>query len=115
MRIITDRFTGRSRGFGYAQVATKDLTEIIDQLQGIIYKGRALKVNEALVDSPRSRPSNKKPYPDGNRGNQAGDNISNQRMYKYQPKDKFRTREHDAHGLNELSDEQYSSSNKSFF
>jgi RNA recognition motif-containing protein len=46
--IIEDRETGRSRGFGFVEMATKSEAEAaIAELNGKEVDGRALKVNEA--------------------------------------------------------------------
>jgi cold-inducible RNA-binding protein len=53
-RIITDRDTGRSRGFGFVEMASKAEGEAaIAQLAGKDYDGRALTVNEAKPQEPR--------------------------------------------------------------
>lgn len=55
-RIITDRDTGRSRGFGFIEMVSNDAgQEAIDQLNGQEFMDRSLTVNEAR---PReARPS----------------------------------------------------------
>jgi uncharacterized membrane protein YgcG len=46
--VVEDRDTGRSRGFGFVEMATKEEAEAaISQLNGKEVGGRALKVNEA--------------------------------------------------------------------
>jgi cold-inducible RNA-binding protein len=46
--VVEDRDTGRSRGFGFVEMATKEeATAAIDQFNGKEVGGRALKVNEA--------------------------------------------------------------------
>jgi RNA recognition motif-containing protein len=46
--VITDRVTGRSRGFGFVQMATDEGTRAaISALNGFDMNGRALVVNEA--------------------------------------------------------------------
>jgi len=50
--IITDKFSGRSRGFGFVEMSKKDEAQAaITGLNGKDLKGRALNVNEAR---PRS-------------------------------------------------------------
>lgn len=46
--VIEDRDTGRSRGFGFVEMSTKEEADAaIEQLNGKDVGGRALKVNEA--------------------------------------------------------------------
>lgn len=46
-RIITERATGRSRGYGFVEVADGDATQIVEKLNGTELDGRKLVVNEA--------------------------------------------------------------------
>ena len=53
--IVEDRDTGRSRGFGFVEMATKEEGEAaISQFNGKELSGRSLKVNEATPREPRS-------------------------------------------------------------
>jgi RNA recognition motif-containing protein len=45
--LITDRDTGRPRGFGFVEVSSADASRAIQALNGTQFEGRALKVNEA--------------------------------------------------------------------
>jgi len=46
--VITDRETGRSRGFGFIEIDSADgADKAIEQLDGRDFGGRALRVNEA--------------------------------------------------------------------
>ena len=47
VRIITDRDTGRSRGFGFVEMADEDAAKAISQFNESDLDGRALTVNEA--------------------------------------------------------------------
>lgn len=58
-QVLTDRETGKSRGFGFVEMSVDDGTEAIRQLDGSDLDGRSIKVNEAR---PRE-----------NRGNGRGD------------------------------------------
>lgn len=46
-RIITERETGRSRGFGFVEVEDNDAPKVIKELNGFQLGGRSLIVNEA--------------------------------------------------------------------
>jgi RNA recognition motif-containing protein len=53
-RIITDRETGRSRGFGFVELGPRDdLTKAIGEFNGMNIGGRALVVNEARPQESR--------------------------------------------------------------
>jgi len=53
-RIITDRDTGRSRGFGFVEFADSAAAEgAITKFNGYEVNGRALTVNEAKPQAPR--------------------------------------------------------------
>jgi RNA recognition motif-containing protein len=45
--IISDRDTGRSKGFGFVEMAEEDANKAIAQLSGSQLDGRTLTVNEA--------------------------------------------------------------------
>jgi RNA recognition motif-containing protein len=46
-RVITDRETGRSRGFGFVEMADSAANDAIEALNGSDIAGRELVVNEA--------------------------------------------------------------------
>jgi RNA recognition motif-containing protein len=45
--LVTDRDTGRPRGFGFVEMSNADATRAMQGLNGKDFGGRALKVNEA--------------------------------------------------------------------
>ena len=48
VKIITDQFTGRSRGFGFVEMTEREEgMKAIDELNAKEFEGRSLKVNEA--------------------------------------------------------------------
>ena len=55
VNLITDRFTGQSRGFGFVEMATKEEAEAaINALNSTELGGRTLTVNEARPQTPRT-------------------------------------------------------------
>lgn len=52
-RVITDRATGRSRGFGFVEVRDEDAENMITALNGSELGGRVITVNEARVREQR--------------------------------------------------------------
>ncbi len=66
--VITDKMTGRSKGFGFVEMATdEEAQKAIDMWSGKELDGRALTVNEA-------RPLEDRPRRDFNRGGGFGGN-----------------------------------------
>src|SRR6476620_2863633 len=63
--IITDRDTGRSKGFGFVSMNDDGAEKAISQLNGTDFNGRALTVNEA-------RPMVKKDFGGGGGGRGRG-------------------------------------------
>jgi RNA recognition motif-containing protein len=53
-RVITDKFTGQSRGFGFVEMATaEEATKAISALNGTQLGGRSITVNEAKPQENR--------------------------------------------------------------
>ena len=46
-RVMSDRETGRSRGFGFVEMQAADARTAISSLDGTEHEGRKLRVNEA--------------------------------------------------------------------
>ena len=51
-RVVSDRETGRSRGFGFVDVEDADAEKAIQAMNGYAWGGRPITVNEA---KPKSR------------------------------------------------------------
>jgi cold-inducible RNA-binding protein len=67
--VVEDRMTGRSRGFGFVEMATpEEATAAIEQLNGKEFGGRNLTVNEARPRTDRGPGGNF----GGNRGGYGG-------------------------------------------
>jgi RNA recognition motif-containing protein len=55
VRVITDRFTGRSRGFGFVEMASSaEAQKAMESLNGTQLEGQTLVVNEARPLEKRS-------------------------------------------------------------
>jgi RNA recognition motif-containing protein len=53
-RVITDKMTGRSRGFGFVEMSSQEEAQTaIESLNGSQLEGRTLTVNEAKERAPR--------------------------------------------------------------
>jgi RNA recognition motif-containing protein len=54
VRIITDQFTGRPRGFGFVEMTTKEeATKAVEMLNGRLFRDRNLVVDEARPQPQR--------------------------------------------------------------
>ena len=58
--LITDRDTGRPRGFGFVEMSNADASRAMQALNGVDFEGRSLKVTEAQ-DRQRSGGGNRGP------------------------------------------------------
>jgi RNA recognition motif-containing protein len=55
-KVIQDRYTGQSRGFGFVEMATsEEAQKAIAALNGAQFEGRSLVVNEARPQEKRDR------------------------------------------------------------
>ncbi len=55
-KVISDKYSGRSRGFGFVEMATdEEAKKAVDMFNGKDYEGRALVVNEARPREERPR------------------------------------------------------------
>lgn len=78
-RIITDKFTGRSKGFGFVEMPNDDdAREAINELNGSEMKGREVVVNEA---EDRKRSDNRRSG--GGGGNFRGGRDNDRRRFEY--------------------------------
>ena len=53
-RVISDRDTGASKGFGFVEMQNADAQKAIEALNGRDYNGRALRIDEARPQEARS-------------------------------------------------------------
>lgn len=69
-RVITDKFSGRSRGFGFVEMATPEEAEkALNELNGKDLDGRAINVSEA---KPQENRDGDRGRPGGGGGRQGG-------------------------------------------
>lgn len=53
VKVVSDRDTGRPRGFGFVDMPSDDASNAIQHLNGYEMNGRPLRVNEARERAPR--------------------------------------------------------------
>ena len=53
-RVVSDRDSGQSKGFGFVEMADGDAQKAMSALNGQELDGRALRVNEARPQEPRT-------------------------------------------------------------
>ena|SRR5215831_4237850 len=67
-KVIKDKFTNRSRGFGFVEMPDKTSAEkAIKELDGATVDGRSIKVNEAKPREERNNNSRRSSYSGNNR------------------------------------------------
>ena len=54
VRVLTDKMTGRSKGFGFVEVADADMEKAISAMNGAKLGDRSIVVNEARPKTERS-------------------------------------------------------------
>lgn len=59
VKLIIDRETGRSRGFGFVEMDDAEAEKAINTLNGTDFGGRALRINEARERGERPPRSNR--------------------------------------------------------
>ncbi len=53
VKLISDRDTGRARGFGFVEMEDSDAPAAVEALDNASFGGRTLRVNEAKPRAPR--------------------------------------------------------------
>src|SRR6476619_6428018 len=82
--VVEDRDTGRSRGFGFVEMASKEEGEkAIEQFNGTEFNGRNLTVNEARPREDRGGRGGGGRGFGGNRGGGGGRNFGNDRSPRW--------------------------------
>ncbi|MFA6923735.1 MAG: RNA-binding protein [Bacteroidales bacterium] len=80
VKIITDKFTGRSKGFGFVEMPDDELAQkAIDELNGTEIQGRSIVVNKAEEKKERTGGSDSRRGNDRGGYNKGGYNKGNSR------------------------------------
>lgn len=53
VKLVSDRDTGRAKGFGFVEMEDADADKAIEALNNVNFGGRTLRVNEAKPRAPR--------------------------------------------------------------
>ena len=53
VKLVSDRDTGRARGFGFVEMEDADAEKAIEALENFSFGGRTLRVNEAKPRAPK--------------------------------------------------------------
>ena len=82
VKLITDKFTGKSKGFGFVEMADADeAKKAIEELNGAEVEGRTIVVNESIEkkrdNNNRRSGGNSGGFRGGNRGGNSGRRDNN--------------------------------------
>ena len=81
-KIISDRTTGQSRGFGFVEMSDDaSAKKAIDELNGGTVEGRTIRVTEAKPKEDRPARSGNSPFRSGNSGGYNNGNSYNKNRY----------------------------------
>ncbi len=73
VRIVTDPYTGRSKGFGFVEMSDESaLNQAIEKLDNYSFINRPLRVSRARQEGAGGPRQNRGPRPAGSRGAHAG-------------------------------------------
>jgi RNA recognition motif-containing protein len=60
VKLVSDRETGKPRGFGFVEMDDEEAAAAIEQLNGTEFKGRPLRINEARERTSRPPRQNRR-------------------------------------------------------
>lgn len=80
-KVMKEADTGRSRGFGFVEMGTsEDAQRAIKDLDGTVWEGRVIKVNEYVADK-QSHSRDRAPRGEGGGGGRGGEEGEGERRY----------------------------------
>jgi RNA recognition motif-containing protein len=80
-KVITDKFTGRSKGFGFVEMPDAEALNAIKELDQAEYDGKIINVTEARPREERPRNNNNRNFKNNNSGGYKRNSNNNNKRW----------------------------------